>query len=111
VTAAEDVVLAALRERVTETDRAIVELVNARLELVAEIKRHKAATGRDFLDPDRERWLIAHLQATSRGSLSDQGVEELVHEILDLVKRELTAREGEGVPRGSEPRDAEAAAG
>jgi chorismate mutase len=104
VTAAEDAVLAGLRERVAETDRAIVELVNARLELVAEIKRHKAATGRDFLDPDRERWLIAHLQATSRGPLSDHGIEELVREILDLVKRELAAA-------GSEPRDTEAAAG
>jgi chorismate mutase len=104
VTAAEDAVLAGLRERVAETDRAIVELVNARLELVAEIKRQKAATGRDFLDPDRERWLIAHLQATSRGPLSDGGVEELAREILDLVKRELAES-------GSEPGDAEAAAG
>ena len=104
MTPAEDPILAGLRERVTETDRAIIELVNTRLELVAEIKRHKAATGLDFLDPDRERWLIAHLQTTNRGPLSEDGVEKLVREILDLAKRELARAE-------SGTRDAGAAAG
>jgi len=97
---AEDSVLASLRERVSETDRAIVELVNARIELVAEIKRHKARTGVDFLDPERERWLVGHLQTTSRGPLSAAGVEELAREILDLTKREVAR--GEGAPHGAE---------
>jgi chorismate mutase len=90
---ADDPALTKLREQVAEADRAIIELVNARIELVAEIKRHKEATGREFLDRDRERWLVAHLQATSRGPLSPAGVEELAHEILDLTKREVARDE------------------
>lgn len=91
----DDPALAQLREQVAETDRAIVELVNARIELVAEIKRHKAATGKQFVDPDRERWLVGHLQTTSRGPLSAEGVEELAREILDLTKREVARGESE----------------
>jgi chorismate mutase len=94
-TAGADPVLAGLRERVSETDRAIVDLVNARIGLVAEIKRHKTAAGLDFLDPDRERWLVSHLKTTNRGPLSADGVEELVREVLELTKREVARWEGE----------------
>jgi chorismate mutase len=103
-TAGTDPVLAGLRERVSETDRAIVELVGARIELVAQIKRHKTAAGLDFVDPDRERWLVGHLKTTNRGLLSADGVEELVRELLELTKREVARWEGEA-------RGAEAAAG
>ena len=79
----------ALRERLSELDAGIVDAVNARLELVAELKRLKEERGYDFYDPERERWLLEHLAGSNRGPLSDDGVRELVRVLLDLTKREV----------------------
>ncbi len=87
-----DPVLEELRARVTATDEAILELVNRRLELVREIKRHKLANGLDLLDPERERRLLEHLQATNQGPLSRAGVADLLRELLELTKREIVLR-------------------
>ncbi len=77
-----------LREQVSDNDRAIVEAINRRLELVARIKRYKKANGIDFIDPDREAWLLEDLRRANRGPLSDEGLQRILGELLDLSKRE-----------------------
>ena len=77
-----------LREQVSANDREIVEAVNKRLELVAEIKRYKEENGIEFVDPDREAWLLEDLRRSNRGPLSDEGLEHILRELLDLSKRE-----------------------
>jgi chorismate mutase len=79
-----------LREEITDVDRAIVDAVNARLELVARLKRHKASLGVPFVDPEREQRLLDELVAGNRGPLSAEGLRELFCELLDLTKREVT---------------------
>ena len=81
--------LAELRARIGENDRAIVEAVNERLRLVAELWRIKATHGADRFDPDRERRLRAELAAANAGPLSAEGLNALVTELLALTKREL----------------------
>ena len=88
-----DPVITELREQISSTDRAIVELVNKRVDLVARIKRYKESRGMDFLDPDREQRMVADLQRANGGPLSADGVERLLRDILDLVKDELAAAE------------------
>ena len=88
-----DPLIKQLREQISDTDRAIVDLVNRRLKLVAQIKRYKESRGMDFVDPDREQWMLNYLQRANRGPLSRGGVEELLHGILDLAKREVARAE------------------
>ncbi|MDX6514104.1 MAG: chorismate mutase / prephenate dehydratase [Gaiellaceae bacterium] len=85
----DDPELERLRAEISAADQTLVETVNRRLDLVAELKRHKEANGIAFLDPDRERQLLADLVRTNGGPLSEQGVAELVSAVLDLTKREL----------------------
>ena len=77
-----------LREQVSDNDRAIVEAINRRLELVAEIKRYKESNGIEFVDPDREAWMLDDLRRANRGPLSDEGLQRILRELLDLSKRE-----------------------
>jgi len=79
-----------LRRRIAARDLALLEAVNARLELVAELKAYKDAIGIDFLDPDREARLVADLQRANGGPLSEEGVRQLIEEVLALTKRELS---------------------
>jgi 3-deoxy-7-phosphoheptulonate synthase/chorismate mutase len=80
---------AELRRLVGENDRAIVDAVNRRLELVEELWRLKAERGDARLDPERERRLREDLRGVNRGPLSDEGLGRLVDELLELTKREL----------------------
>jgi chorismate mutase len=89
----DDRVIAELRDQVAEVDRAILDAVNRRLELVARLKREKEERGIGFLDPDREAWLLDQLTRSNRGPLSRQGVEQLLSAVLTLTKDEVSRAE------------------
>ncbi len=78
-----------LRGEISEVDRAILAVINTRIELVAHLRRHKDAVGLPFLDPDRERELIEELEGKNAGPLSSEGLRELYVYLLDLTKREV----------------------
>ena len=79
-----------IRDEISDLDRAILDTINARLELVAELKRHKDEQGLPFIDPERERQLLDDLLSGNRGPLSETGLRELYCELLDLMKREVS---------------------
>ena len=89
-----DPLIKQLREELSDTDRTLVEAVNKRLKLVARLKKVKESRGLQFVDPDREAWMLQYLTRANRGPLSKDGLDELYREILDLTKREVMRREG-----------------
>ena len=78
-----------LRDEIAAIDRAILDDVNARIELVAKIRSTKADAGVPFVDRDRERELIDALGSGNAGPLSADGLRELYTYLLDLTKREV----------------------
>jgi chorismate mutase len=85
-----DATVRQLRDEIAAVDRTLLAAVNTRLELVARLKRHKQEVGLPFVDPDRERALVAALAAENRGPLSEEGLRELYTYLLDLTKREVS---------------------
>jgi chorismate mutase len=79
-----------LRGRISAGDRVILEALNTRLRLVAELKRYKESRGIDFHDPQREASMLQELVQANTGPLSEEGVRELLTTLLDLTKRELS---------------------
>ena len=88
-----DPVIRQLREQLSDNDVKIVQAINARLELVARLKRVKEERGIDFLDPAREEWMLQYLSRANRGPLSADGLREIYQELLDLTKREVARGE------------------
>jgi chorismate mutase len=88
-----DPMIRQLREQISDADRAIVDAMNARLKLVARLKRYKESRGIDFVDLAREEWMLQYLTRANRGPLSPDGLHELFAEILDLTKREVARAE------------------
>ena len=78
-----------LRDEIAAVDRAILDDVNARIELVARIRSHKADAGLPFVDRERERELIEALGTENAGPLTADGLRELYTYLLDLTKREV----------------------
>jgi len=90
----DDPLIKQLRQQISDTDRSLVDAFNARLRLVARLKGYKESRGIDFLDPEREEWMLQYLARANRGPLSGQGLHELFEEILTLTKREVERSEG-----------------
>jgi chorismate mutase len=78
-----------IRRSIDETDRSIVALVNARLELVRELWALKRVLGLEDVDPGREATLRAALAEANAGPLSAEGLDRLVTELLALTKDEM----------------------
>jgi chorismate mutase len=89
----DDPLIRQLRQQISDTDRAIVDSLNARLRLVARLKSYKESRGIGFLDPEREEWMLQYLQRANRGPLSSEGLKEFFDELLDLTKREVARGE------------------
>jgi len=54
----------------------------------------RAGAGEELtVDLAREQWMLQYLQRANRGPLSEGGLAELYHELLDLMKREVVAQE------------------
>ena len=85
-----------LREQISDNDRAIVDAINTRLKLVAQLKSYKESRGIEFVDAERERWQLEHLESVNRGPLSQEGLRRIYATLLDLTKREVTRREESG---------------
>ena len=78
-----------LREEISTVDRAIVEAINRRVELVRRLKEHKAAQGWEFVDPVREERMVADLARANAGPLSSEGLRDIYAHLLELTKREV----------------------
>jgi chorismate mutase len=81
-----------LREEIAANDRRIVEAVNERLRLVDELWQLKEALSVSRLDREREHALLTELVATNSGPLSSAGLTQLMNEVFELTKRELSDR-------------------
>jgi chorismate mutase len=88
--ASEDPIVRDFRERIAETDLELLAAVNRRVELVRQLKEHKAASGLDFVDRRQEERLVERLVAANPGPLSEDGLRALYQSLLELVKRETS---------------------
>jgi chorismate mutase len=86
----QDPMIRQLREQVSDNDRALIEAINARLRLVAKLKSYKESRGIEFVDPEREEWMLRDMIRANRGPLSPEGLEQIYAAILDLTKREIS---------------------
>jgi len=87
--ASSDPTIQRLRREISDVDRALLQGINARLALVAELKQHKDSLGLSFVDPDRERALLDDLARGNGGPLTEEGVRAFFADVLELTKREV----------------------
>jgi chorismate mutase len=91
VASPEDPYVLGVRREISDLDRTLVELVNKRLKLVEKLWRYKDQHGIDHVDLAREAWMLQYLQRANRGPLSEAGLTQLYHNVLDLMKKEMTS--------------------
>jgi chorismate mutase len=88
-----DPVITQFRDQISDNDLKIVDALNKRLKLVAQLKTYKEEHGVDFYDPAREEWMLTFLARANKGPLSNDGLREVFAQILALTKTELAPKE------------------
>jgi chorismate mutase len=86
--ATQDPVVASYRKRINAVDDEILDAVNRRVTLVAELHRHKREQGYPMRDPAREQMLIEKLNTTNTGPLSEQRLADLYRLMLEICTSE-----------------------
>ena len=89
-----DPVIRQYREQISDNDRALVEALNKRLRLVAQLKAYKESRGIEFVDPEREEWILRDLARANRGPVTEEGLRAFYEQLFDLETRGRGARQG-----------------
>lgn len=74
--------LEALRRRIDDLDRQIVELLNARAEVVVQVGRAKRAGGVQIYAPDREKAVLDRIAALNAGPLPQRTLQAIYRELM-----------------------------
>ena len=74
--------LSALRKRIDDLDRQIVELLNARAEVVIQVGRSKQASGGQIYAADREKQVLDQVTALNRGPLLQRTLQAIYRELM-----------------------------
>ncbi len=74
--------LAPLRARIDELDRAIVELLNERAQVVVEVGKVKQQTGGPIYAPHREAAVLSRVLGLSAGPLPQRTIEAVYRELM-----------------------------
>jgi chorismate mutase len=83
-----DPVVQRFRERISAEDRLILEAVNRRIGLVADLHAYKVAQGYPLVDPSREASLVEELDRLNGGPLSAEGLREIYGALIAVSKAE-----------------------
>tara|TARA_B100000959_G_C14799929_1_gene549266 strand:+ start:252 stop:566 length:315 start_codon:yes stop_codon:yes gene_type:complete len=90
--------LAALRDRIDELDRMLVEILSERAYCALEIGKIKRSSGLDVFQPEREAAVLQHANSINEGPFDSEALERLFKRIID----ETRGLEGNGKPIDSE---------
>lgn len=85
----DDPVVNAIRDEIGAADRAFVELVNRRVELVQRMKARKEEIGAGWVDPAREQRMIDWVASINAGPVSQTTLEALYRHLVAGCKHDV----------------------
>jgi len=74
------------RKKIDELDRKLAELLNKRAAAAVEIGRLKRNTSLPIYEPDREREVIANVQRSNTGPLTERDLAQIYERIMDVMR-------------------------
>jgi chorismate mutase/prephenate dehydratase len=83
-----DPVIRQFREKISDNDLKVVELLNKRVKLVTQLWQYKRQQEMDVYEPAREDWLLTYVTRANNGPLSGDALADLYRRIIDVTKQE-----------------------
>jgi chorismate mutase/prephenate dehydratase len=92
-TPASDPVVMQFRDQISDNDLKIIDAINKRIKLVEQLRAYKLEHGIDFVDPEREQWMLNFVTRANKGPISTEGLREIYDHIVSLTKAEVLRRD------------------
>ena len=77
--------LESIRKQIDEVDRSIIERLNARVKLAAEIGKIKEEIGQDIYNPVRQENVIQNLLKLNEGPLPEEAIRSIYREVISAA--------------------------
>ena len=74
-----------IREKIDQIDHRLVELINQRLGLAAEIGKIKRSTGGEIYVPEREDAVISKVTADNQGPIKNEALQAIYRELMSAA--------------------------
>ncbi|MDO5135659.1 MAG: prephenate dehydratase [Eubacteriales bacterium] len=88
------------RQEIDRIDSQLVRLFEERMQVCESVAQYKIKTGRQVLDPERERQKIAAVREKAHGPFNEFGVQELFRQIMAISrKRQYQLLNGTGLTK------------
>jgi chorismate mutase len=90
------------RKKIDELDRKLAALLNERAAAAVEIGRLKRNTSLPVYEPERERAVVANVQRSNAGPLTERDLAQIYERIMDVMrsiqKHEIVPDDGQTAP-------------
>jgi len=83
-----DPVIRQFREKISDNDLKLLELVNKRIKLVTQLWEYKRQQGMDVYAPAREDWLVTYATRANKGPLSAAALSEIYRHLIEVTQHE-----------------------
>ncbi|HMK93188.1 MAG TPA: chorismate mutase [Thermoleophilia bacterium] len=83
-----DPVIKQFREKISDNDLKLLELVNKRIKLVTQLWQYKEQQGMDVYAPAREDWLVTYATRANKGPLGPAALSEIYRHIIEVTQHE-----------------------
>ena len=83
-----DPVIAQFRDQISDNDLKILEAVNKRIKLVAQLWEYKRQQDLEVYAPSREDWLLTYAERANKGPLSRDALQEIYRHVIEVTQHE-----------------------
>ena len=87
-----DPVIKQFREKISDNDLKVVDLLNKRIKLVTQLWQYKRQHDMDVYAPAQEDWLLTYVTRANNGPLSGDALHEIYRHIIEVTQHEARAR-------------------
>ncbi len=83
-----DPVIKQFREKISDNDLKLVELLNKRIKLVGQLWQYKRERDIDVYAPAQEDWLITYVSRANKGPISGDALHEIYRHVIEVTQHE-----------------------
>jgi chorismate mutase len=89
----DDAVVRQIRDQISDNDLKIIDAVNKRIKLVAQLWRYKAEHGIEVYNPEREEWMLTYVSRANKGPLTPDALREVYRSVVEITQREAAVKD------------------
>ena len=98
-----DPVIKQFREKISDNDLKLIDLLNKRVKLVTQLWQYKRARDMDVYAPAQEDWLLTYVTRANKGPITADALHEIYRHVIEVTQHEARRPRCPRRPRSRPP--------